>query len=68
MPWTGESFRARHNKKLSPRRAVKAAGIANAILRDTGDEALAIRTANARVRSPADKHGAEMEKIAKRRR
>jgi uncharacterized protein YdaT len=46
MPWTGESFRSKHNKKLSPAQAREAARIANEILRDTGDEAKAIRIAN----------------------
>jgi len=46
MPWTGESFRSKHNKKLTMEQARKAAEIANAILRDTGDEAKANRIAN----------------------
>ena len=46
MPWTGESFRSKHNKKLTIEQASKAAKIANAILRDTGDETKAIRIAN----------------------
>ena len=45
MPWTGPSF-SKHNQKLSPKQAEKAAGQANAILRKTGDEGLAIATAN----------------------
>jgi len=49
MPWTGESFRSKHNKKLSAEQAREAAKIANAILRDTGDEAKAIRIANYKV-------------------
>ena len=48
MPWTGQTFK-KHNKKLSTGQAKKAARIANAILKDTGDEGLAIRTANARI-------------------
>lgn len=50
MPWSAESF-ARHNHALSGKKAEKAASIANAILRDTGDEGKAIRIANARVRA-----------------
>ena len=46
MQWTGESLRSKHNKKLSAGQAREAARIANAILRDTGDEAKAIRIAN----------------------
>lgn len=48
MPWTPQQFASRHNHHLSGADARKAAGIANAILRRTGDEGLAIRTANAR--------------------
>jgi hypothetical protein len=51
MPWTGESFRSKHNKKLSAEQAREAAKIANAILRDTGDEAKAIRIANTKLLS-----------------
>jgi uncharacterized protein YdaT len=49
MPWTGSSFKKKHNKKLSSKQASKAAEIANAILRETGDEAKAIRIANSKV-------------------
>jgi len=38
MPWTAKSFRKRHNKKLTPAQARKAAKIANAILRETGGQ------------------------------
>lgn len=50
MPWTGKSFKSRHNKKLSGAQAGKASKIANAILKRTGDEGLAIATANARAK------------------
>ena len=46
MPWTGKSFKKKHNKKLSPTKSKKAARQANAILRKTGDEGLAIAVAN----------------------
>lgn len=46
MPWTGASFRAKHNKGLSTGQADKAASVANAILRETGDDGKAIRIAN----------------------
>lgn len=49
MPWSPESFRRKHNKKLSSAQAAKAASIANAILKETGDEAKAIRIANSKV-------------------
>ena len=46
MPWTGKTFAARHNKSLSKVRAKMAARQANAILRRTGDEGMAIAVAN----------------------
>ena len=46
MPWTAESFRRKHNKKLSLSQARKAVAIANDILARTGDDARAIRVAN----------------------
>ena len=48
MPWTASTFRSKHNKKLPKPAAKKAAKVANAILKRTGDEGLAIATANAR--------------------
>jgi uncharacterized protein YdaT len=50
MPWDAKSFKAKHNKKLSPKKAGKAAEIANAILKETGDEGKAIRIANSKVK------------------
>ncbi len=50
MPWTGRSIRQKHNKGLMDKQATAAAQIANAILRDTGDEGKAIRVANYRVK------------------
>jgi uncharacterized protein YdaT len=49
MPWTGKTFAAKHNKKLSGPAANKAASIASAIVRGGGDEGVAIATANKRV-------------------
>lgn len=49
MPWTGKSFGSRHNHSLSGKGAAKAASIANAILRDSGDEGKAIRIADSKV-------------------
>ena len=46
MPWDEESFARKHNKKLKGKKAKKAARVANAILRDTGDDGKAIRIAN----------------------
>ncbi len=45
MPWTGKTF-AKHNQGLSPHDAGKAAKQANAVLKSTGDEGLAIAVAN----------------------
>lgn len=50
MPWDAKSF-ARHNHALHGESAAKAASIANAILKRTGDEGLAIATANKRSRA-----------------
>lgn len=50
MPWTGKSFKSKHNKDLSPAKAAEAAKIANAVLKETGDEGKAIRIANAQVK------------------
>lgn len=51
MPWDARSFASRHNHSLHGEAAGKAASIANAILKRTGDEGLAIATANARARA-----------------
>lgn len=48
MPWTAESFRSKHNKKLTLAQAKAAAAQANAILRSGASEAVAIATANKR--------------------
>jgi uncharacterized protein YdaT len=45
MPWTKKSFK-KHNHKLNDAQSEKAAKQANAILDKTGDEGLAIATAN----------------------
>ncbi len=55
MPWTGSSFRAKHNKSLTPAQAKKAAKTANAILKETGNEGKAIRIANSQAKKPARK-------------
>lgn len=49
-PWDTNSFKKKHNKGLSPSKAKKAAEIANAILRESGDEGKAIRIANSKVK------------------
>lgn len=45
MPWNAASFH-KHNHKLSAKKSGKAAAQANAILRKTGNEGLAIAVAN----------------------
>jgi uncharacterized protein YdaT len=50
VPWSGKTFGAKHNHSLSGGGAAKAASIANAILRDSGDEGKAIRIANSKVK------------------
>lgn len=47
MPWNAATFH-HHNRALTPVHAAHAASVANAILRRSGDEGLAIATANAR--------------------
>lgn len=49
MPWTPKSFASKHNKTLSGAGAAKAASMANAILKRSGDDGLAIATANKKV-------------------
>lgn len=46
MPWTGKTFSKRHNRNLKGKAATRAARQANAILKKTGDEGLAIAVAN----------------------
>ena len=53
MPWDAETFRSRHNKGLDPELAGEAAGIANEVLARTGDEAMAVKVANAKIAKKA---------------
>jgi uncharacterized protein YdaT len=46
MPWSARSFRSKHNHKLSPAQAGKAARQANAMLEAGVPEGEAIATAN----------------------
>lgn len=48
MPWNKKTI-VSHNKSLSGGGAAKAASIANAVLRDSGDEGKALRVANYQV-------------------
>ena len=54
MPWTGKTFK-KHNKKLTSSQSGKAAKIATAILRKTGDEGKAIRIANSKFKKKKKK-------------
>ena len=51
MPWTGAQFKAKHNHRLSLEEALKAAEVANAMMRKGVPEGEAIRTANKRAKS-----------------
>lgn len=62
MPWTGSSFRKKHNHGLSDAQASKASETANAILRDTGDEAKAIKIANWQAKSKVGRYNALRQK------
>lgn len=46
MPWTGEEFASRHNRKLKGAAAAKAAAQATAMVRAGVPEGVAIATAN----------------------
>jgi uncharacterized protein YdaT len=48
MPWTGKTFKAKHNKKLSAGEAKKAAAQATAMVKAGVPEGEAIATANKR--------------------
>jgi uncharacterized protein YdaT len=63
MPWTAASFQKKHNKGLTTGQSGRAADQANAILRDTGDEGMAIAVANAHAKRPiGHKKGLRKEK------
>lgn len=46
MPWTSKEFRDKFNQRLSAKQAGQASKVANAVLKKTGDEGLAVRVAN----------------------
>lgn len=58
MPWTANTFRERHNKKLKGAAASKAAEMATAMVKEGVPEGVAIATAS--------KHGNKMSKAQKR--
>lgn len=49
MPWTSASFR-KHNKDATVAQLAAAAKRANAVLRETGDEGLAVKLGNALIK------------------
>jgi len=49
MPWTKNTFQ-KHNKSATGAKGVKAAAVANAVLKRTGDDAKAIKIANAAIK------------------
>lgn len=49
MPWDKKTIR-KHNKSLSGKKAERAAATANAVLRETGDDAKALRIANSQAK------------------
>jgi len=55
MPWTPKEFAAKHNHKFKGKTAVKAASMANAMLRSGASEGVAIATANKRAPAAARK-------------
>jgi len=55
MPFTGKSFKSRHNHKLSGSAASKAASMANAMMKSGVPEGEAIATANKRAGAAARK-------------
>lgn len=55
MPWTPESFRMKHNKKLTLAQAGRAARMAAAMIAAGVPEGEAIATANARAKGPGAK-------------
>ncbi len=59
MPYSAESFREKHNKKLKGAAAAKAAEMATAMEREGVDPGIAIATAN--------KHGNKMMSRSERR-
>ena len=55
MPWDKRSI-VKHNRSLSPAEASKASAQANAILRETGNEGLALSVANKNVNRKREKN------------
>jgi uncharacterized protein YdaT len=55
MPWDAHSIR-KHNKALKGAKAKKTAAVANAVLRETGDEGKALRIANSQAKKLYPKH------------
>jgi uncharacterized protein YdaT len=62
MPWSGKSFKAKHNHSLSPKQANKAAKQATAIINSGGDEGVAIATANKHAKDLTKRLGSKDKK------
>lgn len=58
MPWTPDSGPARHTHKAdTPKKKAQWSAVANGVLEKTGDEARAIKSANAVVARPKTRLG-----------
>jgi len=55
MPWTPKDASAKTRKASSPAKKKKWAGVANAVLKKSGDDGKAIRIANAAVKGTLSK-------------
>lgn len=55
MPWDKDDAKGKTKKANTPAKKRKWAKIANAVLKDSGDEALAIRVANSKIKGPQSK-------------
>ena len=56
MPWTAESFKARHWKDASPKQAATAAEQANAMIKNGVAEGTAIAVSIKHAKSPKRRH------------
>lgn len=56
MPWTAESFKAKHNHSLSKTQATKAAAMASAMIKRGVPEGEAIATANKNAKKSVAEH------------
>lgn len=52
MPWTAKDAKDKTKKASTPAKKKKWSKVANAILKKTGDEGMAIRIANSKIKGP----------------